>query len=295
MQFLFVDRITHLVPKTLVQGIKHITLDDYYLCRDDTGNMSFISSLIGETLGQLAAWNVMYSLDFTKRPVAGIVSSARPCRPVLVGETLYLEAFIDHLDEDAVQYHGSVYSGDELVFSLDGALGPLLPMDEFIDRALVQGQFNQLHRPSNVSREELPKAYKLGKRHNDSGHYSPPMTFDAITHHEPGVTVCAEKRITRAAAYFPDHFPKKPVLPMTVLLECQLNLAHQFLAEADFDTTYQIDELRKIKMNEFVYSGDVVSCQLTIKRHNKDELILSLQSQVEGKRVCVLDIVMKAK
>ena len=292
MRFLFVDRITHLSPAKVVQGVKHVTYDDPYLCRDEQGRWCFIPSLIGEALGQLAAWNVMVTNEFKQRPVAGLASSARLFRPAYVGETLFLESFIDCLDESAVQYHGVARVGDEVVFTLDGALGPLLPMDDFIDVSDVRRQFIEIDRPGEWPAASLPCEGLM------SGGSLPtvvPMMFDRVLHCEPGVTLSAEKRITRAAPYFPDHFPKKPVLPLTVLLECKLNLAREFIARASFSHAYHVSELRKIKMTGFIQPGDVVISYITVKRHDADELILSFRSEVDGKRACVLDVVMSAR
>ena len=291
MRFLFVDRILELSPGNLVRGIKHITAEDYYLCEDELGKPCFIPSLIGETLGQLAAWNVMISNDFTQRPVAGVVSSASLVRPAYVGETLLLESYIDALDDVAVRYHSVARVNDEVVFTIESALGPLLPMADFIDVDVVRRQFNEIDRPGpwpypHSSPASLPEATQALPHR---------MQFDHILSSEPGVQLCAEKRITRAAPFFPDHFPNKPVLPMTVLLECKLNLAREFIARAQFPQAYQVREMRKIKMNEFVYPGDLVTCSLTVKRHDAGELVLSFRSEVEGKRVCVLDVLMTAK
>ncbi len=295
MRFLFVDRILQLSPVGTVRGIKHITHDDYYLCADEQGRSCFIPSLIGETLGQLAAWNVMFSNDFTFRPVAGVVSSARLHRSAYVGETLMLEAHIDSLDDVAVRYHGIARVGDEVVFSIENALGPLLPMANFIDSDLVRRQFAEIHRPGTWPFEPSPTTTTdelLGRDYKPLLH---PMMFDRIISSEAGIRMCAIKHVALAAPYFPDHFPYKPVLPMTVLLECKLNLAREFLARANFSMPYHVSEMRKIKMNEFVHPGDVVVCYLTVKHHDDDELILSYRSEVEGKRVCVLDVVMTAK
>ena len=231
----------------------------------------------------------MVTNEFTQRPVAGLASSAHLFRPVYVGETLLLESFIDCLDESAVQYHSVARVGDEVVFTIDGALGPLLPMDDFIDVNEVRRQFIEIDRPGDwpsaePSCEDLLAGVSLP--------IAAPMIFDRILQSEPGVTLCAEKRITRAAPYFPDHFPKKPVLPLTVLLECKLNLAREFIARAHFSNSYYVSELRKIKMTGFIQPGDVVICYITIKRHDVDELILSFRSEVDGKRVCVLEVVM---
>ncbi len=291
MRFLFVDRITHLSPAKVVRGIKHITRDDPYLCADEQGRLCFIPSLIGEALGQLAAWNVMFCNDFTKRPVAGLAASARLFRPAYVGETLLLESVIDALDDSIVQYHSVARVANEVVFTIDGALGPLLPMQDFIGESEVRRQFAEIDRAGEwpsapcSSEEWLAHSSQLAVAS---------MNFDCILRSEPGVSLCAEKRITRAAPYFPDHFPNKPVLPMTVLLECKLNLAREFLARAHFAEHYHVSELCKIKMNGFVQPGDVVVCYLTVKCREAHKLILNFRSEVDGKRVCVVDVVMTA-
>lgn len=295
MRFLFVDRILQLFPGELVRGIKHITRDDAYLCRDDEGQLCFIPSLIGETLGQLAAWNVMEFNNFTLRPVAGVVASARLYRSAYVGETLLLESFIERLDDTAVQYRSVARVADEVIFSIDGALGPLLPMAQFIDEEEVRQQFAEINRPGDWPQSNIVESGLESITGIEPALRTPALLFDRIIASEPGVMLSAEKRITHAAPYFSDHFPKNPVLPMTVLLECKLNLAREFVARAPFGIAYQINELRKIKMNEFVHPGDIVRCYVKVKHQDPQQLILSYRSEVDGKRVCVLDVVMTAK
>ena len=48
-------------------------------------------------------------------------------------------------------------------------------------------------------------------------------------------------------------------------------------------------------MNEFIQPGDVLTCYVKVKEHNDEQLILSYRSEVDGKRVCVVDIVLLAK
>lgn len=296
MSFLFVDRIVDLSPGQFIKGIKHITNDDLYLTTDYEGRYCFIPSLIGETLGQLAAWNVMQCNQFSHRPVAGVVSSAQLHRPAYLGETLFLESYIDSLDAQAVAYHSVATIGDEVVFTIEGALGPLLPMDDFISQDEIQRQFAEINRPGDWSL--LKEAHQVQAKRSlyVSGLSTvPPMVFDRILESEPGVSLVAEKSVSRAAAFFPDHFPRKPVLPLTVLLECKLNLARQFIAEAGFNKAYQLREFRKIKMSEFVQPGDTLVCYVKVKEHSENTLVLSYRSEVQGKRVCVADVVFIAK
>lgn len=294
MRFLFVDRILQLSPGKLARGIKHVTRDDAYLCQNEEGRYCFIPSLIGETLGQLAAWSVMAANDFRLRPVAGVVASARLHRPAYVGETLLLESVIESFDDKAVQYNSVARVGTELVFTIEGALGPMLPMNEFIDQNLVHHQFNEINRPGDWPQSEnrTPDCELATTMPTLA---TPVMHFDRILDSEPGVSLRAEKCIMRGASYFPDHFPNKPVLPLTVLLESKMNLAREFLARASFGQGYKVSELRKIKMSAFVYPGDVLNCEVKVKQQNEHQLILSYRSEVDGKRVCVLELVMAAK
>ncbi len=295
MSFLFVDRIVELISGERIRGIKHISRDDFYLTADVQGKPCFIPSLIGETLGQLAAWNVMQRNEFTFRPVAGVVSCAKLHRPAYVGDTLLLESFIDVIDDRAVQYHSEARVGDELVFSVEGALGPLLPMADFISMDEIRRQFTEIYRPgdwaemSTVINREAAAGCELNAHPNAT---MAPMMFDRILSNEPGVALTAEKRVSKSAPYFPDHFPYKPVLPMTVLLECKINLAKEFVVHAKYDANYQVSELRKIKMNDFILPGDIVVCHVKVKQQTDNELILTYRSEVDGKRVCVVDVVL---
>ncbi|WP_133131090.1 hydroxymyristoyl-ACP dehydratase [Legionella yabuuchiae] len=292
MRFLFVDKIVELTPGKRTRGIKQVTDSDFYLTRTGDGRVCFIPSLIGETLGQLAAWNVMYCNDFTARPVAGIVSSAHLLRPVYVGETLLLESVIDAMDETSVRYHSQAYVGDEEVFRIDSALGPMLPMADFIDEATVRRQFFEVH-PSGSEGLTFSKAAARTPIARPSSHV--PMTFDRVVEFEPGIQMIAEMHVDPMAPYFPDHFPKKPVLPMTVLLESKLNMARDFIKHSKFDMSYQVREMRRVKMNDFVVPGNQLMSYLTLKDQASDELTLSFRSEVDGKRVCVLEVVMTAK
>ncbi|WP_133128762.1 hydroxymyristoyl-ACP dehydratase [Legionella nagasakiensis] len=291
MRFLFVDRITQLSPGQMARGVKYIAHDEHYLCRDPHGRLCFIPSLIGESLGQLAAWNVMVCNNFTQRPVAGIVGSAHVHRSVYVGETILLESFIDSLDDAAVRYHSIARVGDEIVFRIEDALGPLLPMTEFIETAEVRRQFAEINHPGEWSLSDISRNRQLNI---NNGHITS-LEFDRLIDCQPRQSLTAEKKIGYEAPYFPDHFPNKPVLPMTVLLECKLNLARLFLEKSQWIDNYQVRELRKIKMNEFVHPGDALFCHLKVKQQCEHELILSYRSEVDGRRVCVLDVVMTAK
>lgn len=311
MRFLFVDRILDLVEGKSVRGIKHITAD-CPLIVDQISKPYFIPSLIGETLGQLTAWNVMTTNAFKARPVAGIVHEASLKRPAFLGETILLESFIDQLDDAAVEYHSTAYIHDEPIFTIEGALGPLLPMTDFIDDHLIRTQFKQIYRPGVFStthefnslfnsptfRGLSPESTKFldpADKLRDVGEFRKPeehpsFSFDRILNSDPGVSITAQKHVSFAAPYFPDHFPNQPVLPLTILLECIRRLALSFIHQANFNAKYRLHTFKKIKMKTFVHPGDLITSTLSIKEHTADLLTLSSQTELEGKRVCVLEL-----
>jgi 3-hydroxymyristoyl/3-hydroxydecanoyl-(acyl carrier protein) dehydratase len=292
MSFLFVDRILTLTPEGAARGVKQVTPDDYYVCLDTLKKRYFVPALVGETVGQLAAWHVMQRCDFTKRPVAGIVERACLHRPVYVGETIQLATQIKSLDESTVHYSGEARVRDELVFELIGALGPLLPMDDFVDEKVVRAQFDELNRPGDWPEEAALRTPLDESNVTLDSRVSTLVQFDRVLEHEVGVRVVAEKCLTRAAPYFPDHFPKKPVMPMTILLECLMNLGRDFTAQAFPDKPYRVQEMRRIKMNDFLLPSDVVTATLSIKSHHDDLLVLACRVSRFDKRVCLLELVM---
>ena len=297
MRFLFVDRIVELIEGKVVRGIKHITADEAFLTQDHTSSPPhFIPSLIGETLGQLAAWNVMLTQDFKARPVAGIVHEATLLRPTFVGETLSLTSFIDRLDEKAVEYHSIAHINNEPVFTLEGALGPLLPMQDFIDDITVRQQLNAIYQ--NPSLRGEAEAIQRPLKPLDcfgfaSQKRSTHFSFDRIIKLDPTLRILAEKKIVPTAPYFPDHFPNQPVLPLTVLLECIRRLATTFIETSDFSKSYQLHSFKKIKMKSFVHPGDIITSELTLKDQTEDTLVLLSQTARERTRICTLELIFK--
>ena len=285
MSFLFVDRILSLQPGEYVRGVKHVTPEDYY-CAEEQDRRYLIPAFIGETLGQLAAWNVMVTEDFKRRPVAGIANSVRIFRPAYVGETIILESFIDTLDEDAVRYHSAATINNEVIFEIEGAIGPLLPMQDFIDEEIVRRQYVEIYRPhENINYTLLGE----GEVIDYSPSALPSFRYDIILASTPCVSLAAVKRISRSAPYLPDHFPNMPVLPMTVLLTCKEQLIKEFLKRGNFSSMYRVFEMRRIKMSDFIRPGDVVLTELVLKKQDEHSMVLHCQSEVDGKRVCTVE------
>lgn len=287
MRFLFVDKILSMDPGTHITGVKHVTVDDFYLQQDRTQRWYFTPALVGETLGQLAAWNVMHSNAFSKRPVAGVVTKAFVHAPAYIGDSIHLEAKIERLDEKAVQYNAVAHVQNAPIFTIEGALGPLLPMEDFIDQDEIQQQFSDIYHPEDgpaVASAHTPQSTSPSHVIGDYG-------FEHCLDFTPGKSMVMQKDIHPQAPYFPDHFPRKPVLPMTILLQCKLDMAQQFLDQSAYAQDWRLSHLQRMKMNAFIQPGQKVLSTLKVKNTHSDELVLSLRSEVNGSRVCVVEIV----
>jgi 3-hydroxymyristoyl/3-hydroxydecanoyl-(acyl carrier protein) dehydratase len=290
MRFLFVDQILSRPSARQITGVKHITPDDPFLCRmPNSDTLCFVPSLIGETIGQLAAWAVMLEKNFDYRPVAGVVAEAEMLKPAYLGQTLFLSCEVDALDDVAVQYHGSASANGEEIFRVKGAIGPLLPMRDFISRETVLAQFAEIDRPFSIE-NMMPD---LAISEINSVIY--PLQFDALTEMLPQQSCRAIKKISRSAAYFADHFPNKPVLPLTVLLECKRRLAESFLLASNWFDDYELINMQRIKMSDFVQPGAVIQTELLIKKQSETELVLHFRTYQDNRRVCVCDLVYKGK
>jgi 3-hydroxymyristoyl/3-hydroxydecanoyl-(acyl carrier protein) dehydratase len=281
MSFLFVDRILEL-DEQRSRGIKFVTPHDRYLMRNAQQEWIMWPAIIGETLGQMCAWNVMRLLDFKSRPVAGMTGEVQVFGEAKLGDRVELNTDIIQLDSDTVHYHAHAKVNDQVIFSMRDCLGPLLPMTQFIDTDTVRNQFLQLDRPG----EGTPQAYQQNLQLN-ADCVSIIEGYDHILAWQPEQVV-ALKHISLQASYFQDHFPRKPVFPLTLLLHANMQLADRYIRATLGDAVregFSYVSLRKIKMSRFVCPGDELVTTMVIKHCDAQRVRMQFRSQVGGKRL----------
>lgn len=288
MNFLFIDRIIELEPGKRAVGIKHVTSADTYLGVARDGKRSvLLTSIVGEALGQLGAWAAMRAHDFKLRPVAGRVGKVCILDEVFVGDTLLLETVIDSLSEDRVFYHGTARVNDTVVYTIEDALGPVLPMNDFIDEAVVRQQFDMIYRP-----DEKPIAYASQKSLGTENITAfSGVDFDHILEWDEEGRVVAQKNVSFNAPYFADHFPRKPVLPLTLFLQAKLRLACLFLRNTLGESEasqFRFSSVSNVKMTRFVQPGATVVTTMTVAEQSADRVRFKYSSHLGNKkRICV--------
>ncbi|MEM1243189.1 MAG: hypothetical protein AAGG80_00025 [Pseudomonadota bacterium] len=288
MNFLFVDRIFDLKPTISTLGIKHITPSDDYLVHKPGQKPSILSCILGEAIGQLCSWNIIKASDFKLRLVGGIVKEVNIYADAYLGESVILENKIDVLDlqNQVTHFSGIARVGDKKILEVKDGLGPLLPVAEFGDSENVKQQLKVLWRPGELP---TPCEFQLTEE-TFSPKLNPYVNYDRIIHWENNVSVVAEKLISQSAPYFADHFPGRPVLPLSFLLECTLQLGYRFIAASDklIDINqWQVKQVQRIKMMEFVEPGDIVRTTIKVLDKTPTHISLNFIATVENKRVCV--------
>lgn len=285
MNFLFVDQILSLDPGKKAVGIKHVSPQDMYLTAAPNGKPALLPCIVGEALGQLNSWCAIVASDFKLRSIGGIVPEVNMNGFAYLGDTVLLEIEIDHLDDEAINWRGKASVHGQTIFSVE-SIGPCVPMEEFNDPEEVRCQYAMVNRPGPIpeakeGRVIIPESL---------GYYSHLTSYDKILEWEKGSKVVAQKNISLIAPYFADHFPRKPVLPITLLLQSKLQLAMSFLTDflgEERAKQFFPSKFRNIKMNDFVLPGQSIITKMQLKEQSDEKITLSFRSEVDGRRVCV--------
>ena len=266
--FSFVDRITEFEPGTRAKG--RFTVPE--------GVSEFPTCLAAEAVGQLAAWVAMAQLDFRLRPVAGIAREARFLGGVQPGQTLDLEIELEACDDDAVAYGGCAWVDGAKVVELSQCVGPMLPLAEFDDPDAVRAQLEVLRatgapigRFRGVDRPEA-----------------------VVIERTRGARLRADLCWPESAVFFGDHFPRRPVLPGTLLLDSQMRLALELAAEATPHRPLQPARVTDVKIRSFIAPGQVVALEVAMLGSANGTVTASLGARVGGKSAATARIEMAA-
>lgn len=200
--FSFVDRIESVDPGKSVTGLYHIP--------DHLGD--FRHALCCEAVGQCAAWSAMAALDFGFQPVAGISRSVEFLGEARPGDTLVLTAEISNNNSEAVAYDGRATIDGREIVRLNQCLGPMLPMVEFDDVERMSGRYRLLTESGAVP-----------------GAFPGIPELEATVVSSDGDTLQGQFTVPSEAAFFSDHFPRKPVFPGTLFIDLCVRLASRLV------------------------------------------------------------------
>jgi 3-hydroxymyristoyl/3-hydroxydecanoyl-(acyl carrier protein) dehydratase len=260
--FQFVDRILEVEAGRSARGLLRV------------GPGSISPSLVAEAIGQLAAWAAMAKVDFATRPVAALAGEVEALGVPAPGAVVDLAVEIESLDDGAVAYGGSASVDGRPVVRLARCLGPMLPTAELDDAGSLAERFAAL------CVGEAPPAERPG-----ADALRPSLCGLA---RDGGRRVAARLEVPRFASFFDDHFPRRPVLPGTLLLDAVIGLAAELALEVGAPAGKAPAErrhVRGVKLRAFVAPGDALDLAAEIRSANDRAIEIDLSARRAGKRL----------
>lgn len=257
----FVDRIDALTPGTAAHGTFAVPPQ---LPR-------FSSCLVAEAVGQLAAWVAMDHIGYRGRPVAGIATETQFMTEAHPGATLDLSVTIDQCDDEAVAYSGTASSNGRPLIALVDCLGPMLPVGEFDDPAVLRERFALL-RDAGAA----PARFRG-------------VTLPPVQHVErsAGASLRAKLAVPGDAPFFHDHFPRKPVFPATLLLDVLIGEALAVARDATWARAARVapHKVTHVKMRSFIVPGQALDLAVDVQPPVDGIARATLQAATDGRVV----------
>ncbi len=261
---MLVDQITKVVPGKEAQGC--------FTIPRDLPNLSPI--LLAEGVGQLAAWVAMAKAEFRSRPVAGVTGDAKINGAAAAGTTVNLDVELESYDDDGILYNGQAGTAGRSFIELSRCVGPMLPMEDFDDPDAVRARFRLL-----CGASVPPQDF------SDNPAMDPYIT---LVDHIPGKQLRAQMRVPGTAPFFADHFPRKPVVPGTLLLDAQIHLAVKLAADVvDPSIRMQIRPTRasNVRLRSFVHPSQTIEIGVEVVEARALSASLALTGEGAGQRV----------
>jgi 3-hydroxymyristoyl/3-hydroxydecanoyl-(acyl carrier protein) dehydratase len=254
--FSFVDRITSVQDGKRIRG-------RYTIPSTAT---EFPLALVGEAVGQLAAWAAMAAVNFELRPVAGLAGSVELHREPVVGQVLALAADLEEVDNESVQYNGTAHLGEQLVIRLQDCVGPMVPLADFDDPKLLRGRFELLCNTGAVPGDFLGL---------------PQLSLERISGN-PGQAIAATFQVPTDAPLFGDHFPRRPVFPGSLLMHLNIQLGADLASEITPPGTgrWVPATMVDMKLRSFIPPGAVLRFEATLKQRSEDSAKLMLKTSM---------------
>ncbi len=250
MRFLFVDKITAIGDKN-INGF----IDLYenhpmqYLSPNRRGEIC--SGVISEAIGQLVSWLAIRDNDCTGRPVFLFADRIEVLKPVMAGSRVELAGNIDRSDEQSFVFSGTAHVNGELVHAVHQCNGFQMPLADLEDPSITRQRLLDLQSPQGLKLIDDGKLFDMA------------TLVDAVDELTVGESITARKRFSGDEAFFADHFPRFPVVPIVMINEMIGRVASRMLTNGA-DILVPVREVKNIKIKSFVRPGE--ECQIVLKR-----------------------------
>lgn len=240
----------------------------------------FPHALVAEAIGQLAAWYAIAQLGFKYRPVAALAGETTYHKIAVPGDLMTLKVNICSCDEDSIRYSGQAFCGNQLVLELNDCSGAMVPVDDFDDSSALRQDFEVLLSAEGAQPARLQKL---------------PRVFPGQAGINSDGILEAELKVPEQADFLMDHFPRKAVLPATLLMDAfSQMLSPESLGSQYHDLSVQLHlrALRRIKVRSWTYPGECLTLKvsgldlrrplnlLRLTAHKNSKIIASAEAEL---------------
>ena len=269
--FSFVDRITLVHDGIHIEGRYAIP----------AGLPDFPLSLVGEAIGQLAAWAAMAAVDFTQRPMAGLAGSVELLHAPRPGQVLELAADIENVDSESVEYRGTAHADGTPLLCLKDCVGPMMPLADFDDPEKLRARMETL----------------CGSGAAPGGFPGLPRMEMTRTGGDPGQSVAATFQAPSVVPFFDDHFPRRPVFPGSLLMHLNLQLGAVLATEIPPPAKgrWVPGIIRDMKLRTFIPPGATLSIEAKLKQLSPDRASLTLETRAASEVIATAGLTLIAR
>ena len=199
------------------------------------------------------------------------------------GQTLDLRAEIHTYDEEAVDFSAWAHVDGVAVVEIGHSVGPMLPTEDFDSTEAIRERFELLCGPG-----------------------APGGQFGGVPEHDieivdlvPGKSVRALLRVPSDAAFFSDHFPRRPVFPGTLLLDSQIQVSLQAAAGATHwpaGAKLAATFVPEMKLRAFIAPGEMLELRSDLSAPESGGIMSARTSvHANGKRIAMGGLQIEAR
>ncbi|MEO8426114.1 MAG: hypothetical protein ABI651_03285 [Verrucomicrobiota bacterium] len=243
--------------------------------------VDFPLALVGEAVGQLAAWAAMAAVNFDRRPVAGLAGSIELLLAPRAGQVLELAADLENVDVESVEYSGTAHLDGRLVIRLQDCVGPMVPLADFDDPQALRNRFEELCQ-NGAEPGSFPGL--------------PRMTLERVGG-DAGRCASATFHVPSDALLFADHFPRRPVFPGSLLMHLNLQLGAALASEISPPAGRQwvAGTVLDMKLRSFIPPGAALQLEAVLKQQAHDSASLTIETRTSKDLIATARLLLKAE
>ncbi len=290
MRFLFVDRILKMEKGKCAEGIKNVSFSDEYLVQTVPNYSVLPRTLSFEAIAQLISWLVIYTKDFTVKPVAVMTAHTKFFGEIRPGDQLLIKAEIVSLNEQDALCKGSLEIDGKIIAELDNGICAFIPLDELENPSTVKDLYLTLSGDMTLEKFLQSSTSTATTQNRFGGNTFDLNLIDKVVDLEPGKVIRGIKSITMTQDFIVDHFPKRHVMPGTMIMETFVQLTERLLQESATQNGMGkikvfVKEGHKIKFRQYVKPGDQMEVEISLLDFQDNFASIKAKATVDGKLV----------